>query len=169
MSDFFSIIAAEKNLRDQFASEVKKIIDQYNLDGVDIDWEFPGAKKYYDADDRVTWMNTDSSKRKADLYNYPKLLSAVRRAIGPGKILGTAVIGNPLKYPKELGISMADLKQIYREVAGTVDTVGIMTYDVSGQFDSVARHHTSLSGDGSDIYVNVMVQTYRYLGFRLLK
>ncbi|MDE5998234.1 MAG: glycoside hydrolase family 18 protein, partial [Muribaculaceae bacterium] len=37
----FSEMARDKKKRKNYVKSVKKIIDEYNLDGVDLDWEFP--------------------------------------------------------------------------------------------------------------------------------
>lgn len=58
----FPAIAANAGSRSTFASSVKSILDANNLDGVDIDWEFPA--------------------NAADSTNFTLLLQAVRSAIG---------------------------------------------------------------------------------------
>ncbi len=40
-SQYFSDIAANPNKRIQFIASVIEIIDEYDLDGVDVDWEYP--------------------------------------------------------------------------------------------------------------------------------
>lgn len=58
----FPGIAANSGSRSTFASSIKSILDANNLDGVDIDWEFPA--------------------NAADSTNFTLLLQAVRSAIG---------------------------------------------------------------------------------------
>ena len=41
----FSIVAADANLRHQFALNIVKVINQYGYDGIDIDWETPGSSE----------------------------------------------------------------------------------------------------------------------------
>src|SRR6188768_1430192 len=43
-SQVFSGIAASEQKRKKFASDCALIVKKYNLDGIDIDWEFPGSK-----------------------------------------------------------------------------------------------------------------------------
>ena len=38
----FSVLAKSDEARKAFAEDCKKFCIQYNLDGIDMDWEFPG-------------------------------------------------------------------------------------------------------------------------------
>lgn len=40
-SQYFSSMAANSNLKQNFIASVLKTIDEYDFDGVDIDWEYP--------------------------------------------------------------------------------------------------------------------------------
>ncbi|AAL81358.1 chitinase [Pyrococcus furiosus DSM 3638] len=43
LSKYFSVIAADPAKRERFARTALEIIRKYNLDGLDIDWEYPGG------------------------------------------------------------------------------------------------------------------------------
>ena len=40
----FSTIASTPENRDRFSSNVAAAVTKFNLDGIDIDWEYPGAQ-----------------------------------------------------------------------------------------------------------------------------
>lgn len=58
------------SLRALFVADAKTKVEQYNLDGLDFDWEFPA--------------------NKAEADNYLKLFRDVRKALGPDKIVSAA-------------------------------------------------------------------------------
>lgn len=69
----FSEMARDKKKRKNYVKSVKKIVDDYNLDGVDLDWEFPtteaGGHTATPQDDR----------------NYVALAKELRKALGKDK------------------------------------------------------------------------------------
>nr|AIG55659.1 secreted protein [Thraustotheca clavata] len=82
----FPALAASPSARDTFTQAVKNLVDQNNLAGVDIDWEFPDT-----AD---------------DFNNYRLLAQQLRSALGSSKIISAAVPG---------WLSRASMKPIVNE------------------------------------------------------
>ncbi|GAB6118900.1 glycoside hydrolase family 18 protein [Dysgonomonas termitidis] len=114
-SGHFSEMAADDNLRELFAKDCKRVVDQFNLDGIDIDWEYP----------------TDSaagiSASEADTDNFTLLMKDIRQIIGEEKLLTLA--------------SSANAKYInFKEIDPYVDFVNIMSYDMG----SPPYHHSGL-------------------------
>lgn len=66
----FSEVAADKKKRKAYAKSVKEIIQKYNLDGVELDWEFP------------TIAGSGHNFRPDDDKNYVKLVKELRKALG---------------------------------------------------------------------------------------
>ncbi|ROV99663.1 hypothetical protein VSDG_03081 [Cytospora chrysosperma] len=62
----FGQIASNSILRQEFARNLVNFMTEYGFDGVDFDWEYPGAP--------------DRGGTDADVENYPLLLQAVRKA-----------------------------------------------------------------------------------------
>jgi GH18 family chitinase len=69
----FEQMASQPESRASFVKNLKDIVDQYQLDGVDIDWEYPDPG--------------ESSQ------NFLKLMKELRAAL-PDKLISTAVIGS---------------------------------------------------------------------------
>jgi GH18 family chitinase len=79
----FEQMAADSESRTSFVKNLKDIVDQYELDGVDIDWEYPDPG--------------DSAQ------NYLALMKELRAAL-PDKLISTAVIS----YGDETGLGIPD-------------------------------------------------------------
>ncbi|MDO4334885.1 MAG: glycosyl hydrolase family 18 protein [Bacteroidales bacterium] len=71
--DGFSEMAADKKKRKAFAASVRAVLDSLNLDGVNLDWEFPGTE------------NGGHTATPADSRNYVKVVKDIRKAIGKKK------------------------------------------------------------------------------------
>ncbi|WP_196209720.1 glycoside hydrolase family 18 protein [Citrobacter sp. Res13-Sevr-PEB04-36] len=107
----FSGAAATKGSRAVFIQSVQEIVKKYNLDGIDLDWEYPvnGA-----------WGLVES--QPADRDNFTALLKELRSAMGPQKLV-TIAVGANADSPK----SWVDVKAI----APLLDYINLMTYDMA--------------------------------------
>lgn len=127
-SENFSDAVLTESSREKFAKSSVGIIADYKLDGVDIDWEYPGLK------------GQDNVFRPEDKENFTLMFQAIRRELdalsektGQTYLLTTAVPSFPRFFEvTEMG-----------EAAKYLDYVNIMTYDfyVSGE---IAGHHSNL-------------------------
>lgn len=111
----FSEMAADSDKRLLFAKDCKRVIKEYNLDGVDIDWEFP------------TSSMADISSSPNDTDNFTLLMKDIRKTIGNTKLLTLATHASG----KYIDFSAID---------DFIDFVNIMTYDIS----SPPKHHAGL-------------------------
>ena len=106
----FSGAAATSESRAVFIRSAQKIIQQYGLDGIDLDWEFPvnGA-----------WGLVAS--QPADRDNFTALLKSLREAVGEHKLV-TIAVGANAESPK----SWVDV------ISGNVlNYINLMTYDMA--------------------------------------
>jgi chitinase len=103
---FYEMAAAEAS-RQTFAQSCAEFLKTYpQFDGIDIDWEHPVVGGLQPGQPR-------------DARNYVLLLAALRRAIGPDKLLTVAVGAGPRAIdPLE-----------YADMAPLLDWVSVMTYD----------------------------------------
>ncbi|XP_003743473.1 endochitinase [Galendromus occidentalis] len=123
---------------DKFVASVKDFVKKYELDGFDLDWEFPGA--------------TDRGGSPSDKANLITLLKKLREAL-PGKLLTIAVAGP--QYRIDGGYDVPN-------IAKTVDYINVMSYDLRGPWDQATGNHVGLYGNG--ISVSQVMQAWRKAG-----
>ncbi len=99
----FETVAADAHKRERFIGEILRIVNEYGLDGVDMDWEYPDPGP--------------SSQ------NFLSLMRELRAALPPSKLLTAAVVALGDTYG--LGIPV--------ESFPLMDFVNIMTYDGDGR------------------------------------
>lgn len=125
--------------RDTFARNVVDFINDNDLDGVDFDWEYPGAPD-------IPSIPPGGAEEGS---NYLKFLRRVRDLLPDDKSLAIAAPSS-FWYLKQYPIA---------EIADTVDYIIYMTYDLHGQWDygrknvnqgclSCARHHANATEIG---------------------
>ena len=121
----FSEMAADDQNRKKFADDCARVVKEYDLDGIDIDWEYPTSKA------------GGISASDDDTKNFTLLMEDIRKAIGNKKLLTLATVMNG-KY-----IDFAAIKDV-------VDFVNIMAYD-SGNPPKhhAALHRSEMTGSGS--------------------
>lgn len=106
-ADGFSKMAADATKRTTFCKSLKKHMDTYGLDGVDIDWEYPGVSAEGTGFDKLN-----------DKKNFNLVLKELRETIGNTKIISFA---SSASHPEYVDWSVA---------AKYIDYVNVMTYDM---------------------------------------
>ncbi|PCH04132.1 Glycoside hydrolase, superfamily [Penicillium occitanis (nom. inval.)] len=126
----FSTAAVSETSRSTYAKNVAAMLQSTGLDGVDIDWEYPGGNG-------ADYKTVPNSQRADEVTTFPLLIQAIREAIGNDKILSIATPGlkrDMIGYTADNGPTVFD----------TVDMVNIMSYDLMNRRDNVTKHHTSI-------------------------
>ncbi|KAL2169129.1 hypothetical protein VTG60DRAFT_6456 [Thermothelomyces hinnuleus] len=150
----FSVAALNDETRKTFAENVASMVAATGADGVDIDWEYPGGNG-------EDYKKVPNSAKAWEIGAYPLLLSELRAALGPHKIISAAVPG--LKRDM-LAFTRETVPRIMRHV----DFLNVMTYDLMNRRDVVTKHHTGveLSLEAVDAYVSAGAAPQRLnLGF----
>ena len=111
----FSEMAADKHLRRSFAKDCKRVMREFDLDGIDIDWEYPTSRA------------AGISASPDDTDNYTLLMHDLRRSLGRKALLTLASVGSA---------KFVDFPAILEYI----DFVNIMAYDMGG----APKHHTAL-------------------------
>lgn len=122
----FSTAASTEEGRENFAKTSVEILKMYNLDGIDIDWEYPC----------ISIAGIDSSPE--DKFNFTLLLKAIRNELDKvegKKCLLMVATGGDAYFLRCTEMHKA---QEY------LDIVQIMTYDLRGGFSLQTGHHTNL-------------------------
>lgn len=102
----FSEMAADKANRLAFANDCQRLVQEFGLDGIDIDWEYP------------TSSEADISSSPEDTDNFTLLMQDIRKAIGNKKLLTLATV--------------ADAQYIdFKAIDPVIDFVNMMMYDVN--------------------------------------
>ena len=104
-ADGFSMMARSEQGRADFCKSVKEKIDKYGLDGVDIDWEYPGGGP------------DSNAKSSSDAKNFNIVLKELREALGDTKIIS---------YASSSSAKYCDFKGALLYL----DYVNVMTYDM---------------------------------------
>lgn len=111
----FSEMAADAALRKAFAADCRRVVNEFNLDGIDVDWEYPGSSA------------AGITSTPDDPANFVLLLKDIRDALA-GVHLLTVASG-------ATGSGM-----IFEDVLKYVDFVNIMSYDLADP----PKHHAPL-------------------------
>jgi len=133
----FSDAALTEESRDRFARSAVRYVLENELDGVDLDWEYPGQP------------GAGNPFRAEDRENFTLMLKALRnhldraaRAQGsdPSRYAVTIATGASQTY-----LDHTDLRDAQRYL----DFVNLMTYDFSGPWTDTVWHHTNLRAPSS--------------------
>ncbi|KAL3952701.1 hypothetical protein ACCO45_012644 [Purpureocillium lilacinum] len=101
--------------RDIFQKNLVAFVNEHNLDGVDLDWEYPGAPDIPDI----------PAGNPEDGLNYYKFLSIVKSSLGKSRSVSFAAPAS-YWYLKSFPIAL---------MARSLDYIVYMTYDLHGQWD----------------------------------
>ena len=112
----FSEMASTKDTRQRFARDCRRIVDDFELDGIDMDWEYPSSSE------------AGISSSPNDIDNFTLLMQVLRKELGPDKLLTAATICTA-KY-----IDFGKCLQY-------MDLVNVMSYDMS---NPDKQHHAAL-------------------------
>ena len=104
-ADGFSMMARSETGRADFCKSVKEKLDTYGLDGVDIDWEYPGGGP------------STNAKSDKDAKNFNLVLKELRETLGDTKIIS---------YASSSSAKYCDFKGALLYL----DYVNVMTYDM---------------------------------------
>eukprot|EP00833_Pecoramyces_ruminatium_P017058 jgi/Orpsp1_1/1191090/evm.model.d7180000083431.1 len=124
-SRYFTKMTSSKSNMEKFAESCKNLIDNNGIDGIDIDWEYPG---------REGACNTPDLANDTD--NYLTLLGILREKIGNSLITAAVSV---IPFEKN-GQPMDDLSKF----AKYFDFINIMGYDFAGSWSSVTSHQAGL-------------------------
>ena len=122
-SDIFS----SKEARTEFAISTADIIESFNADGIDLDWEYPGISGY-----------PGHSYKLEDRENFTDLIIQLRKYMRKGHILSFAAGASNRFFENSIE---------WDKVMPLVDNVNLMTYDFYGSGSNKTGHHTALSSN----------------------
>ncbi len=111
----FSEMAASDEYRTRFANDCKRVVVEYGLDGIDIDWEYP------------TQSSANISSSPDDTKNFTLLMRDLRKVLGKYKLVTCATVASG-EYID------------FKECIQYLDFVNVMSYDMGND----QKHHSAL-------------------------
>jgi len=101
-----------------FVDSAAKIIENYHIDGIDLDYE-----------------NPDMTHAQSD--NFLQLVKALRAKLGPDKFIAVTILSGPnyIKGIKNGNKGFDPNTGVLAEIANYADKINLMTYDFHGAFD----------------------------------
>jgi chitinase len=133
-ADNFSDAALTEESRAKFAASAIDMVKRYSLDGIDLDWEYPGQP------------GPGIKYRPGDKQNFTLLLKAMREALDRlreerKRAYALTIASSAGEYFKHTEM---DKIHVY------LDWINIMTYDFYGSWSKTTGHHTALYDMGED-------------------
>lgn len=141
----------------KFAQSAVDIVSKYNLDGVDIDWEYPGM-----IGDSNTYRPQDREHYTNLFKNLREQLDALNKQTGK-KYFVTTAIGGSVDFLQHTQMEEA---QKY------LDYINLMSYDFDESYDNIAGHHTNLFSPSHMPYIHsadAAIQDLKKIGVQLSK
>jgi chitinase len=117
----FPAVSADPAKRANFIADCVTICELYNLDGIDIDWEYPNS-------------STEGTQLLTLLTELREALNALEMSLNRELLLTAAVSAN--------GDYMQHLP--WQELSSTLDIIQLMSYDFYGAWDPLLTHHAPL-------------------------
>ena len=111
----FSEMAASAENRLAFAKDCRRVCNEFGLDGIDIDWEYPTQK------------SAGISASPQDTENFTLLMRDLRQALGKKLLLTLASVGSAQYID-------------FRSCVQYLDMVNVMAYDMG----NAPKHHSAL-------------------------
>ncbi|KAH9442263.1 hypothetical protein Pst134EB_028516 [Puccinia striiformis f. sp. tritici] len=151
-SKFFSVAVKSESARETFVNNLYQLVLTHNLDGIDIDWEYPGQAQIQD--------NIASSTDSAALLVFFQLL---RAKLGAQKIISAAV--TDYTFLNAQGGRMTNVEDFGK----VLDYILIMNYDVWGATSNPGPNAPFSNGceDSSQPGANMVssIKTWTSAGF----
>ncbi len=128
----FSDMALTDSSRSVFTNSVLNFINKYKLDGVDLDWEFPGS-------------SLAGTYRPEDKENFTFLLQKLRTQLDSMSAADMRTQSKPYLLTIASGASSWFTGLIEMDkVTPLLDFYNVMNYDYMGSWNSTTGHHTNL-------------------------
>jgi chitinase len=137
-ADGFSDMSANPAMRAQFVANVCTWLETYNLDGFDVDWEYPVGPP---------WGGSEIKVAPEDRQNYITLLSDLRAA------LDTLGAKTGKRYELSTAVPASGWFIEANDVvaaSGIVDSLKLMAYDYYGSWSAQTGHHANLMNNPRD-------------------
>ena len=145
LSDDFSTIAADEKKRQKFAAECRRLVEFYKIDGIDIDWEYPG--------------NAEHKGTPDDKENFTFLMTNIRQEL---EDLGQKN-GQKYQLTAAFGANSDNMTSIeWSKIYPILDGINLMTYDYNGSWSKQAAHNSPLTSASGGVQISVAELMEKY-------
>ncbi|KAL7722308.1 Chitotriosidase-1 [Entamoeba marina] len=125
----FTNLCEKKKNRNQFIKSIVDFCKKHNIDGIDLDWEYPCYK--------------EQGGRSMDYVNYPILINSLRKELDN---YSNKHKTKPIKITLAIAANEEHLSGYnLKEIKESVSWFNLMTYDFHGSWDKTTGPHTALS------------------------
>ena len=125
-----SEVFSEAENRQAFAESVLRALQDYELDGIDLDWEFPAIPGF-----------PGHAFKAEDRENFTALVEVLRNVLGTEYEISFAAAATPVFVERSIA---------WKQVMPLVDRVNVMSYDFVAGGSTYTGHHTALhTGPGN--------------------
>ena len=125
--DAFEGIINNKEYISNFVNSAKEIIEHYNLDGIDLDYENPNMTQSQSQD-------------------FANLIEALRQAF-PDKLIAVTMLASPTYIKNNFAPG------VLKQIADNVSRINLMTYDFHGAFDYSSGGSNNYTGFLTSLYL----------------
>ncbi len=139
-NDAFTVCCATEEMREKAAASLAEAVVKYDLDGIDLDWEYPCVP------------SNGSVVSPDDRHNFTLFCAAIRRhldAIEGKTCYLTIAAGADVYY-----VNCVELPELMEYL----NYINVMTYDLKCGFHALAGHHTALYSKVGDVFRNSCAQ-----------
>lgn len=138
----FHAMAATSSSRAVFIQSVIDFLKKYPfIDGIDLDWEYPGVNRAADPNDQY---DKGCPGGPEDKQNFTSLLREIRQAYNNNGLSGKLLtIAAPSGYDK-LELQEPNVYAQY------LDWLNVMTYDMHGAWETTTNHQSPLYANPND-------------------
>ena len=158
----FTTMASKPSFRKAFAESVARYLQVHNLDGIDIDWEFPGLPS-------ANVLQDGSGSPYNDYENFPLLLKQIKQELDSsshkafdGSHLTLSIAVGPNANKNENG---KPIGYKWNEMTYLLDWVGVMAYDFHVGSELKTDAHVPFDKDyAGEFSVKKTVQDYMFKG-----
>lgn len=131
----FSDMARTAEGRHSFVESAVAVVERYDLDGIDLDWEYPG------------YTNTNTTFRPEDKQTYTLLLKELRQRLDKeGTKLGHHLITSSATGATQIWLDHTDMGQASKYL----DSVNMMCYDWYNRVEKNTGHDSPLYTNPAD-------------------
>lgn len=126
----FSDAALNKESRLKFAKSCAVFIKKYDLDGIDLDWEYPNQ------------IGAGNTHRPEDVHNFTFMLKAVREqldSMAEMENMGKHYLLSIATGADKVYVKNSELGEIHKYI----DFLNIMTYDFYNGLHKITGHHSN--------------------------